>query len=182
LIVKKIILLTVVLSIVVSSALASLTVVVKRPEDPTWQEWEDSKLWIAPSDILLVGVLDLFGEAAPGSTLAVGILSGSVGSFEGSGVGTMSGVTATVTDDAALAGALGIENMFVSLTIVDPLGPGLLAGDMEIHCEGEGDITLVAINPDTYLVEDVQIVHQTPEPATLALLSMGAALAFVRKR
>jgi len=180
---KKLLLLTLALSFVASSAFASLTVVVKRPEDPTWQEWEDSKLWIAPSDTLLVGVLDLFGEAQPGSTLAVGILNGSVGSFEGVGVATMMGVSAAVTDDAAQAAAMGIENLFVTLTIIDPLGPGLLAGGMEIHCEGEGDIKLVAINPDTYLVEDVQIVHQTPEPASIALLSLGGlVLGFRRKR
>jgi hypothetical protein len=58
----------------------------------------------------------------------------------------------------------------------------LLVRDLVFHCEGPGDVTLAVVD-ENGLVLDTQVIHQTPEPATLALLGLGGlALRFGRKR
>jgi len=176
---KKIVLLTLLLGLVVS-ANAGLVIMVKTPDSPVWGEYADSKFTIDPSDTILVGIMDMFSEAQPGP-LALGIAYGPA-TITGDQVVAMDGVTASITDDAALAKDLGLQNMFLTLDIVDPVGAGLLVRDLVFHCEGPGDVTLAVVD-ENGLVLDTQVIHQTPEPATLALLGLGGlALRFGRKR
>jgi len=58
-------------------------------------------------------------------------------------------------------------------------GPGTFVDDILFHCEGVGDVVVsLWTTPDfeTYTLKDSIIIHQIPEPATIALLSLGGLL------
>ena len=88
-----------------------------------------------------------------------------------------SGVTARLTDDAVMAAEYGVQNLFVTMDLSDPVG-GILFTSV-FHCEGVGDVTLYALD-DNFIPADTQVIHQIPEPATFAILGIGGLL--LRKR
>ena len=62
-------------------------------------------------------------------------------------------------------------------------GPGVIIDDILFHCEKEGDAVInLYSTPDfaTFTLEDFVIIHQIPEPMTIALLSLGGL--FLRRR
>ena len=86
---------------------------------------------------------------------------------------------------AGLEGQFGYENITSMFDIViqdtsepfDPIPDGVVYDDILFHCDGEGDVRLSLINPDMPTeVFDTQIIHQIPEPVTMALLGLGALL------
>ena len=168
--VKKVMVALFVLSMVVS-ANAGLTIMV-RGEDGLWAEYADSKLTITPSTEIEVGIID--DGLTPVGTVGFGLALG-LGSLSDNVVVFQDGVTAFLADDAVTAERLGLQNMFISMTLDQPNEEGLLVSDI-FHCEGEGDVTLALIDYETGLILDTQVIHQVPEPATLALLSLGGLL------
>jgi hypothetical protein len=66
-----------------------------------------------------------------------------------------------------------------------PVAPGIYIDDIIFHCEALNYDTLVTLwsTPDfaTFTMEDQLIIHNIPEPATMALLSLGG-LFFLRRR
>jgi len=167
---KKVIVAFVVLSLMGVSATAKLTIVI-QDDSGGWVDYEDSTFTITPSTNIVYGLRD-DGQTVPGA-YALGLLSGP-GSLSGTIDVLSSGVTAVMMDDAVKAADLGIQNPFITMSLNNSTG-GVLWTDT-FHCEGEGDVKLIEINEDTYLVEDVQVIHQVPEPATLALLGLGGLL------
>ncbi len=64
---------------------------------------------------------------------------------------------------------------------VPPLLPqGTLIDLIKLHCEGLGDVLLTLSSGDTTEVMDRMVIHQIPEPMTLALLGLGGL--FLRRR
>jgi hypothetical protein len=57
----------------------------------------------------------------------------------------------------------------------------MLVRETVFHCEGEGDVTLILVDHETGEVVDTQVIHQVPEPMSLALLGLGGLVLF-RKR
>jgi hypothetical protein len=53
---------------------------------------------------------------------------------------------------------------------------GVLVDNILFHCEGFGTVTLTLLSNDFAQVFDTQIIHQIPEPATIALLCLGGLL------
>jgi hypothetical protein len=167
---KKVVLACVVLSMMALSANAGLTIVI-QDDSGEWVDYEDSEFTVTPSTDVVYGLWD-DGLTEPGA-YALGLLSGP-GSLKGTIDVVASGVTAVMRDDTVKAADLGIQNPFITMSLDSSIG-GLLWTDT-FHCDGEGDVTLIEINEETYLVEDVQVIHQVPEPATLALLGLGGLL------
>jgi hypothetical protein len=90
-----------------------------------------------------------------------------------------------VSDLRDISQPVGTDNgMWGNVTLFSgtaPLGSTLI-DQIGLHCDGPGDVLIKLIDCDpgsgepTGLVYDTLIVHQIPEPATLALLGLGGLL------
>jgi hypothetical protein len=170
---KKLII-TIMLIGIVGGANAALNLVVWDDASGEWINYENSTLTITPSTTITIGIQD-DGVTSTG-IYALGISEGPGELLENIDV-LASGVTAVFKDDALTAESLGIENPFISMTL-DVSTDAVLAST-EFHCTGEGDVPLVIYDNDGNFADDL-IIHQIPEPATLALLGLGGFL--LRKR
>lgn len=157
----------------VAVASAGLNVVILA-DDGSWQSYENSTFTITPSTDIVWGVQDngltpegfyVLGLVGPGSITNPTNVSGNV--------------NVALTDDELMATSYSVQNPFISMTLTNSVD-GLLYTST-FHCDGEGDVTFYAIN-ENFLIEDTQVVHQVPEPATLALLGMGIGGLLLRKR
>ena len=83
-----------------------------------------------------------------------------------------------LSDDPDLADLLGVKNLIV-IEFPDSPPPtpltGKIADNIIFHCEGLGNATILLFDGEGSLL-DGQAIQQTPEPATIALLSLGALL------
>jgi len=96
-----------------------------------------------------------------------------------------------VWGDPDWAALLGVENPFVAFELVDLVTPpdipkpllGLLVDNIKFHCDGYDplapDVTLTLMDIDGAVL-DTQVIHQIPEPITIALLGLGGL--FLRRR
>jgi len=151
-------------------ASAGLYITVNGIVDPP-----DSTITVIPSTWLVLGVWD-DAQTQPGS-LALGLTMGP-GSLDASGVVTQPGVTAVMTDNAIAAGALGLQNPFITMQMGAGL-TGMLMSDVNFHCDGPGDVTFALVNDDGEVL-DIQVIHQVPEPMTIILLGLGGL--FLKRR
>jgi len=136
-----------------------------------WADYPDSKITIHPSDVIQVGIIDTDGTGGTGD-LALGIAVGAAsGSLDIIQAVLSEGVSAVLTTSGAEQ--WGMQSPFVSLTNTTPQGAGgWLIQKMLFHCDGPGDVTIALVDNNGNIV-DAQVIHQTPEPATLVLLGLG---------
>ena len=52
--------------------------------------------------------------------------------------------------------------------------------ELDFHCTDKGDVTIYLTDHTGYVAEDAILVHQIPEPITIALLGLGGL--FLRRR
>ncbi len=122
------------------------------------------------------------GEISSG-LLIMGLTIGSPASFSlGDYIPYYSSVQPPeIIDDPDLAAMLGIKNFFIEIGVDDipiegePPPIGLLVDNIIFHCEGLGDATIKLFDSEPYLLDSL-VIQQTPEPATIALLGLGALL------
>jgi len=164
---KKVVLLLVLSLAVAANAALVITV--------NGQVWENSILTITPSTWVVLGIMD-DGGTVPGS-LSLGMVEGP-GSFDASGMVTSQGVTAAMTDNALLAENLGLQNPFISIEI-GSTQVGMVANGIDFHCDGPGDVRFAIVDDNGNVLDD-QVIHQIPEPLTIALLGLGGL--FLRRR
>jgi hypothetical protein len=80
--------------------------------------------------------------------------------------------------DPDLADLLGIKDpIFITFPDVPnpPPPPYIIIDDITFQCTGLGDAIIWLFDGEGNFL-DSQTIHQTPEPATLALLGLGALL------
>ena len=182
---KKILILTLVLSMA-SLAPAALQISVNGDPDPV-----DSEINIAPSDHLVLDVhtdipLDCTG------TYYLMVVDAAQGSL--SGCSPLQGNASIVVDDwwvpyfmyyagldpAGLSGVAGVvagsdESFVFEGKIVDLI---------DFHCEGPEDAVVQLYSSPysvTWTLVDQVIIHQVPEPVTMALLGLGGLLISCRR-
>ena len=77
-------------------------------------------------------------------------------------------------------------NFIEMTTNAPPALLGKLVDEIILHCEGTGDVLLSLVNisgdpgSEVITVSDTQLIHQIPEPITVALLGLGGL--FLRRR
>jgi hypothetical protein len=59
-----------------------------------------------------------------------------------------------------------------SIATVDPFPTGVHA-EVQFHCKAQGDVIITLYN-EAFAAIDTLTIHQIPEPATMALLGLGA--------
>jgi len=189
---KKLLVLIMVLGMAsVASAALTLQISVNGEKEPI-----DSEIWVTevPSGHL---VLDLWTTAdisdALGHQGSYAMLASVVGGTISGGVLTNSDWWGcAIADDAAGAGVIvpeGDNGVYgaIATTSGSQVIPALstIFDEIDFHCEGPGDvmITLYEFDGDTgelLGILDSVVVHQIPEPMTMALLGLGGL--FLRRR
>jgi hypothetical protein len=161
---KRLLVMMLVLSMAVV-ANAGLLITVDGVVDPA-----DSTISLTPSDTVILGIWS-DGEGGGGGTFYFGTAGPS--SLDASEAVLPLGGTLMTMDDAVLAESLGVQNPFIVMELGDMTGT--LVGGLEFHCEGPDDVIVYLMGVD-YTIEDTQIIHQVPEPMTIALLGIGGLL------
>ena len=79
------------------------------------------------------------------------------------------------------AGVTDIIDIVIIPTATDPIPIGTVIDNIIMHCDAEGDVTLTLLEAaEGFALIDQMVIHQIPEPMTIALLSLGAL--FLRRR
>lgn len=157
----------------------------------------DTQVILNESDNVIIDIHGLApAQPSPGDTffLGINVLNGEYGSLDISLAtipypGNTTGIS--WLDNAAVAAMFGVENPFVIFDLMDLVTPpdipkpllGLLVDNIKFHCDGYNqiptDVTLSVFDSSGTLL-DTQVIHQIPEPITIALLGLGGL--FLRRR
>ena len=188
---RKIVVLMLILGVTSMVNAGVLQISVNGNPDPI-----DSEIELKPSETLVLDILTVgdigafeFHNWALVVDTAYGSISGGVAAvLPGSNqLGGATGDNPDVLPDEPLAGIWGIQGN----TTMTPIASGtVLVDQIEFHCEAIGDAVvqlyeIVSGEPfpsqGGTLVDQV-IIHQIPEPMTIALLGFGGLLALRRRK
>jgi hypothetical protein len=153
----------------------------------------DSQEWLNVSEIAVIDIHSV-GEAAVWSNLTViqGVAAPDLADMTILDLGVDEDYILDMTDDpdfrAFVIDDLGYQNVvgivYSALIHVSPtpmaIPDGIMADGIKFHCEGEGDVIVTLLDGADGTVLDQMIIHQIPEPITLALLGVGGL--FLRRR
>ena len=179
---KKLLVLMLVLGMA-SAANAALLISVDGQTDLA-----DTEVTLMPSDTV---VIDIWGDGATGTgDFLLGLDVGGPGALNIDDAVILYAGSYTYIgwlDYAYVAGLVGLQNpmVMISMTDVPPVGTpkapleGTLVDGIIFHCDGLGDVTLSLYDLNLALL-DTQVIHQIPEPMTIALLGLGGL--FLRRR
>jgi hypothetical protein len=180
---KKLLVLMMVLGIA-GAANAALLLSVDGVVDPP-----ESSIEIMESDFVTI---DIWGDGVtPGGDFFLGIgIEGpatlDVANAQILYTGNQKGIMDGNPDYAAYVGG-GVNIPFYQITLLDLVPPeqtaipleGTLIDGIRLHCEGLGEVTVILTDIEGAIL-DTQVIHQIPEPFTVALLGLGGL--FLRRR
>jgi hypothetical protein len=139
----------------------------------------DSSITLFPSDTAVIGVFS-DGQSLNYNQLFLTI--------EGPGTSSVAGainyVNSNQYGDTVIDISEAWNGTFIFMDMVFPFEPpplpyGTLIDQIIFHCEAPGDV-LMTLSGDVSGVFDTQVIHQIPEPMTMALLGLGGL--FLRRR
>jgi PEP-CTERM motif-containing protein len=176
----------------VAGAALQISVHTMPPGQETWDPMnpEESLIWVYPSDELILNVhagADLSTDTywVLYTKTALGTMTGGVAMDWGAEIDNAvfgdagENYVPIMPDENGVCGGFG----FWSTTII-PVD-GIVADDILFHCEDEGDTTIILQEVTAYWelgeILDTVVIHQIPEPMTMALLGLGG-LGLLRRR
>ena len=179
---KKLLIFTLVLGIA-SVASAALSLQINGNPDPI-----DSEIILEPSQHAIIDVLGAGLNSTDGYPYVVVVAQVADATIAG-GVGVTGTLTApqggALLPFFPLDGGMGGVDWFIGDSASQTLPDGVMIEAIDFHCEwGPNDVIIeLWSSPDfvSFTLEDVAIIHQTPEPASLALLGLGGLLLRRRK-
>ena len=125
----------------------------------------------------------------PGVFQSAGVLNPAVGwaavatstlYTTGDGSGIVEWFAMDPPDGMGYTNTSSVVNPEFFLAAAGLLPAGMLIDEIAFHCEGPGEVLLTLLNENFELM-DTQLIHQIPEPMTMALLGLGG-LALIRRR
>ena len=186
---KKFVVLMLVLGLA-TAANASLSLVVDLGQGAGYEEYQDSDIVLQPTDYIWIGIYsNVQGvEGAPGQYNAYVAIPG-----DGAGnpaPGSWTGNIAVYSPPAIAAAyavpygytfgaswVSGINSDGVPTNYAD-IGVGF---GYEFHCDGVGPVLIELHDGNMGNIVDTLLIHQIPEPMTIALLGLGGLLLRRRK-
>lgn len=172
-----------------SAANANLLISVGGVVDPP-----DTEIFLMPSQEVIIDIMgdgrptgadfwlipDGYGSVGGGVMLYTGNLSVLSTYTLGDGSGVVEWLNVSGYPDAKNTVYMGFGNAPEAL----PLN-GKLVDEIIFHCDGippeaPFDSVLTLVDSTLAVIEDIQIIHQIPEPMTIALLGLGGL--FLRRR
>ena len=142
---------------------------------------------VSPSTNITLGITNLGDYVQPDDFAGFGIIVFSGPGTISGGVVMAAAPSATMIDSdpcnqaelASMFGGPGIYGSIASWTTGTFAG-GTYIDQLNFHCDGPSPVLVQLIwmdqNFENYTVVDSLIVHQVPEPATIALLCLGGLL------
>jgi len=199
---KKLLVLLMVLGFTTSASAVvdlNLSVTLDPYGDPQYiEDPADSQISIVPSEEIWI---DVHGTVPSGEYLNTWIIAQGPATMSGGVVLQGDGGVTEYDPSAELSpgytwenffadqGYSGVSPMIEFVGFVDSTEPfsdltGILLDEKLLHCEDLGDVTISILNADTgeYEVYDQLVIHQIPEPMTVALLGLGGLFLIRRRR
>ena len=138
----------------------------------------DSEIILMPSETIWIGIHNDTAETGASQNRLIGVVATDPGSWTATGIayGAPNPAQGSIMYYGVFYGydlwsfAAGVS------TDVYPIGE--LAG-FEFHCDGEGDVQIDLMDEGLGVLDSI-IIHQIPEPMTMALLGLGGL--FLRRR
>jgi len=148
-----------------TSAHAAMKLSVNDVVDPP-----DTEVYIYPSDHVIIDV-HCWGELA---TIAGLIVTEGPASVDASNAWIIENWG--ISDDPVIVDVT--DDPLIPLPIMPD---GKIIDLIDLHCMGEGDVTINLLHAGTGELFDSQVIHQIPEPMTIALLGLGGLLVRCRR-
>jgi len=137
-------------------------------------------IYLTPNSTLSIGLVS--DGAVENGQYYLGIQAGGLGSFDIDNVVIPPG--SPIVPSLYWDSVPGLNTPVVALAYMDmtpdPPYMGQLIDNITFHCEGLGDVTMGLYDGNFELL-DTQVVHQVPEPISMALLGLGAMMLRRRK-
>jgi len=143
---------------------------------------EITQVWIMPSETVVVDIHATYGPSDGPDDFWLGLAPAGDPPGDGEWVwgteiaGPGAGDTLAITNYADV----WVWGIYDTIPAPGSWADGMVMS-IEFHCLAKGDVIVQLYDPTGYIVIDEAVIHQIPEPASLALLGLGGLLLRRRK-
>ncbi len=159
---------------ITSAANAALLISVDGVIDPP-----DTEITLLPSDMAVIGI---WGDgSSPQGTYYLGVQEGNLATLDASNMTMIypAEIPMPPTPEPPFPGWITIE-LYNYQPDPPPL-EGMLVDQIILHCENPGEASVLLLDHNLEVL-DTQVIHQIPEPTTIAILALGGLALRRRKK